>query len=73
MMGEVRKLGKAMAVVKRRERREKKKGMEMEMEGEREDDGDEEGEVLEVEAIVRYKIVFRERPEPMGGGNGGVE
>lgn len=46
MAGEVKKLGKAIAVVRRRE-------------------GGEEGEV-EVEDIVRFKMVFASRPEPMG-------
>ncbi|CZT24423.1 related to sister chromatid cohesion protein Ctf8 [Ramularia collo-cygni] len=48
MAGEVKKLGKAIAVV-RKSRRE----------------GAGEGEV-EVEEIVRFKMIFAHRPEPMG-------
>ncbi|KAK3387169.1 Ctf8-domain-containing protein [Podospora didyma] len=55
LMGEVKKLPKPVAVVRRR------KGEE---EGE-EEGGDGEGADLEVVEIVRYKIVFSQRPEPV--------
>lgn len=50
LTGEVKKLGKAIAVVARREGGE----------------GDEANEELEVKEVVRYKIVFSSRPEPVG-------
>jgi len=52
LMGEVKKLPKPVAVVRRRG------------EGDREY-GDEEVEELEVVEVVRYKIVFAQRPEPV--------
>lgn len=67
MAGEVRKLGKAIAVVRKAAQREGA-GDESGMEGE-----------VEVEEILRWKIVFGNRPEPMGaeqklvGGAGAVD
>ncbi|KAK0651425.1 chromosome transmission fidelity protein 8 [Cercophora newfieldiana] len=61
LMGEVKKLGKPVAVVRGRG-----KGAGM---GSEEEEGVEE---LEVVDLVRYKIVFAQRPEPVtavGGGN----
>ncbi|CAH0022082.1 unnamed protein product [Clonostachys rhizophaga] len=55
--GQVKKLPKAMAVVRRRENRAK--------EGSGGTHG-EEGENLEVVEIVKYKLVFSQRPEPVG-------
>lgn len=57
LTGEVRKLPKAIAVIRRRENRmlENSAGTYME-----------EGENLEVVAIVKYKILFSSRPEPVG-------
>ncbi|KAL1883909.1 hypothetical protein Daus18300_000017 [Diaporthe australafricana] len=52
LTGEVKKLPRAVGVVRRRQRG-----------GGAEDDGPEELEVVE---IVKYKIVFSSRPEPVG-------
>jgi chromosome transmission fidelity protein 8 len=57
MVGECRKLGKAFAVVRRRE------GGDVRMEG-----AAKEGEELEIVEVVRHKLVFSGRPEPVGGG-----
>lgn len=56
--GEVKKLPKAVAVLRKRG-----DGGEGESEG-----GEEEGraEELEVAGVVKYKIVFSSRPEPVG-------
>lgn len=54
LTGEVKKLPRAVAVVKRRE-------------GSR-DYGEEGKDELEVVEIVKYKIVFSSRPEPVGTG-----
>lgn len=57
LTGEVKKLAKAIAVVRR------KVGLEGGMEGE---DGEGKGkEELEVVEIVKHKIVFGSRPEPV--------
>ncbi|KAK3490768.1 Ctf8-domain-containing protein [Neurospora hispaniola] len=57
--GEVKGLGKAMGVVRRRRVRQKEG-----VNGE----GEEEKEELEVLDIIRYKIVFGTRPEPITRG-----
>lgn len=54
LQGEVRKLPRAVGVLRRRG-------------GGGEEDGEGEGE-LEVVGIVRYKVVFSSRPEPVGAG-----
>ncbi|KAK4120882.1 hypothetical protein N657DRAFT_532650, partial [Parathielavia appendiculata] len=59
LQGEVRKLRRAIAVLRRRGR-----GRKGAAEEGREEDGEE--EELEVVEIVRYKIVFSSRPEPVG-------
>lgn len=59
MVGEVKKLGKPFAVIRR-------KGGERE-EGDMEVDSAE-GEELEIVEVVRHKVVFSGRPEPVGGG-----
>jgi chromosome transmission fidelity protein 8 len=56
LMGEVKKLAKPVAVVRGRDKEE----------GQMEDEGVEE---LEVVDLVRYKIVFAQRPEPVTGGS----
>ncbi|KAF2190822.1 hypothetical protein K469DRAFT_624228 [Zopfia rhizophila CBS 207.26] len=63
--GEVKKLGKPFAIIRKRERREDVEmgGMEA-VEGE---GGLEVQEELEIVEVVRYKIVFSTRPEPVGG------
>lgn len=60
MVGECRKLGKAFAVVRRREG-----GGDVSMAGE---GAATEGEELEIVEIVRHKLVFSGRPEPVGRG-----
>lgn len=66
MVGECKKLGKAFAVVRRKEG-----GGDVTMEGAGEESraepatGEEELEIVEV---VRHKLVFSGRPEPVGGG-----
>ncbi|KAF2463445.1 uncharacterized protein BDR25DRAFT_108393 [Lindgomyces ingoldianus] len=71
LTGEVRKLGKPFAVIKKREKRENGKdkvGDDVEMGGAEEgiqEDGIQ--EELEIVQVVRYKIVFSTRPEPVGG------
>ena len=57
LTGEVKKLTKAIAVVRKRESTE--------MEGAAA--GREGGEELEIVEIVRWKISFAGRPEPVGG------
>jgi chromosome transmission fidelity protein 8 len=62
MTGECKKLVKPMAVVRRRESDAHMGGT----------DGEEEqGEELEIVEVVRYKVVFSQRPEPVGGEEGG--
>lgn len=57
LQGEVKKLPKAVAVLRRRVGS---------TEGGQE--GEEEVEELEVAEVVKYKIVFSSRPEPVGSG-----
>ncbi|KAF1962862.1 hypothetical protein CC80DRAFT_99085 [Byssothecium circinans] len=68
MSGEVRKLGRPFAVVRRREEREG----DVVMGGV---DGEERGrgEELEIVEIVKYKVVFSARPEPGWGVVGRLE
>ncbi|KAK6430847.1 hypothetical protein LTR95_012994 [Oleoguttula sp. CCFEE 5521] len=56
MTGEVKKLAKPLAMLRRRE-------------GSR-GDGEGGGEEVEVVEIVRWKVLFTQRPEPMGAGGG---
>ncbi|KAH7075775.1 chromosome transmission fidelity protein 8 [Paraphoma chrysanthemicola] len=75
MTGECKKLGKPLAVVRKRERKEVDEDVEMEG-AEEKGDGVEDGEggkeeELEIVEVVRYKIVFSHRPEPVGGGEEG--
>jgi chromosome transmission fidelity protein 8 len=60
MTGECKKLGKPIAVVRKRER-------DVEMGGVEEVEGDGKEEELEIVEVVRYKIVFSARPEPISG------
>jgi chromosome transmission fidelity protein 8 len=66
MTGECKKLGKPLGIVRKREKVDERGEGDM---GEG-DMGDEEGraEELEIVEVVRYKIVFSSRPEPVGGG-----
>ncbi|KAF2116601.1 chromosome transmission fidelity protein 8 [Lophiotrema nucula] len=65
MTGEVKKLGKPFAVIRRRERGDADVVMEgVDVEGEGEGLV---GEELEIAEIVRWKIVFAMRPEPVTG------
>ncbi|KAF3008652.1 hypothetical protein E8E13_008736 [Curvularia kusanoi] len=68
MVGECKKLGKAFGVVRRRGDAE---GMDVDGTQGLEGDGDgakREGEELEVVEVVRHKLIFSGRPEPVGGG-----
>jgi chromosome transmission fidelity protein 8 len=58
MLGEVKKLPRALAVLRRRGEGPEPGGGE----------GKGEKEELEVVEVVKYKIVFSSRPEPVGGG-----
>lgn len=59
LTGEVKKLPKAIAIIQRRE------GQEVETSG-----GDKPtSEDLEIVEIVKYKIIFQHRPEPVGTAN----
>lgn len=60
LTGEVKKLPKPVAVIRRRPRRS--------------EDGDDDGggEELEVVEVVKYKILFASRPEPVGVGELGA-
>jgi chromosome transmission fidelity protein 8 len=64
MTGEVKRLGKPIAVVRKRAVRhgEEISGVEEEMEGV---EGGETQEELEIVEIVRWKVVFSSRPEPV--------
>jgi chromosome transmission fidelity protein 8 len=64
MTGECKKLGKPIAVVRKREKEDVQMGGVGE-EGGTEGDGKE--EELEIVEVVRYKIVFSARPEPISG------
>lgn len=55
LTGEVKKLPKAIAVVRRKEKQT--------------DEVEEEGDSLEVVEIVKYKLMFSNRPEPVGTAN----
>jgi chromosome transmission fidelity protein 8 len=67
MTGECKKLGKPLAIVRKRERADAQGDVEM---GEDTVGGATEEE-LEIAEVVRYKIVFSNRPEPVGGGEEG--
>lgn len=64
MVGECKKLGRPFAVVRRREEGQKAEGEDVVMQG-TQHKGEEELEIVEV---VRHKLVFSGRPEPVGGG-----
>ncbi|KAI1269597.1 hypothetical protein F5Y18DRAFT_104433 [Xylariaceae sp. FL1019] len=61
LTGEVKKLPRAIAVIRRRPKSDQ--DLDMELSREAEDAGAEE---LEVVDIVKYKLVFSHRPEPVG-------
>ncbi len=63
MTGECKKLGKPIGVMRKRERADVE---DVEMGGLEEDTGAKEEE-LEIVEVVRYKIVFSARPEPISG------
>ena len=63
MTGECKKLGKPIGVMCKRERADVE---DVEMGGLEEDTGAKEEE-LEIVEVVRYKIVFSARPEPISG------
>jgi chromosome transmission fidelity protein 8 len=61
MMGECKKLGKPLGIVRKVDSDTGMGGMDGGNEGAREEE-------LEIVEVVRYKIVFSSRPEPVGGG-----
>lgn len=63
LTGEVKKLAKPIALLRKAQWREEN-GEDREHEGDA-------GDALEVAEIVRWKVVFAHRPEPVGGGGGG--
>lgn len=62
LQGEVRKLPRAVAVLRRRDKAGRAPG------GVASGDDGDEAEELEVAEIVKYKVVFSSRPEPVGAG-----
>lgn len=64
MTGECKKLGRPLGVA-----RMVKRDGSVNMGGVGEREGD--GEAMEIVEVVRYKIVFSSRPEPVGGGEDG--
>lgn len=61
MTGECKKLGKPLAIVRKRVN-ENVGAEDVEM-------GGVQGEELEIVEVVKYKIVFSSRPEPVSGGD----
>jgi chromosome transmission fidelity protein 8 len=61
LTGEVKKLPRAVGVVRRRQQQQQQEGSDGASSG-----GDDRAEELEVVEIVKYKIVFSSRPEPVG-------
>lgn len=61
LTGECKKLGKPIAIVRKRVN-EIAEGEDVEM-------GGVQGEELEIVEVVKYKIVFSSRPEPVSGGD----
>ena len=63
MTGECKRLGKPLGIVRKRDSGDKDGDETMK-------DGDDEGkeEELEIVEVVRWKVVFSNRPEPVGGG-----
>lgn len=72
MVGECKKLGRPFAIVRRRGGGASEgdaEGEEGAMEGvQRPGAGEGDGEELEIVEVVKYKVVFSGRPEPVGGG-----
>ncbi|KAI9690967.1 MAG: hypothetical protein M1822_008587 [Bathelium mastoideum] len=70
LTGEVKKLGTPLGVLKRRRQRDEAGGEEMEVEkdgqGGEEGEGGMEREELEIVDVVRWKVLFASRPEPVG-------
>lgn len=71
MIGELRKLATPLGVLRRRRRRSEGGGGEsaedvVMQEEEAEESGKWDGEELEVAEVVRWKLVFAGRPEPVG-------
>ena len=64
MAGEVKKLGKPCAVIQKKGQNGSLSDGDVHMEGA---DGDGGSEELEIVEIVKYKIIFATRPEPVGG------
>ncbi|ORY12370.1 chromosome transmission fidelity protein 8 [Clohesyomyces aquaticus] len=62
LTGEIKKLGKPFAVIRKREKGGERGHGDVDM-----DDREGVVEELEIVQIVKYKIVFSTRPEPVGG------
>lgn len=69
LQGEVKKLPKALGVLRRRAGAGAQGQGVQGRDGKEEGEGAKEGE-LEVVEVVKYKIVFSQRPEPVGGRDG---
>lgn len=71
MTGECKKLGRPLGVVRRREVGGGDGGgnTDVRMGDGEEEDGRGQEEELEIVEVVRYKIVFSSRPEPVSGGD----
>lgn len=65
MVGECKKLGKPFAVLRRKEDGEATDAV---MGGAEDEAAAKEGEELEIVEVVKHKLVFSGRPEPVGGG-----
>jgi chromosome transmission fidelity protein 8 len=63
MTGECKKLGKPLGIMRKREKTDAE---DVEMSGLGEEEGSNEEE-LEIVEVVKYKIVFSARPEPISG------
>lgn len=73
MVGEVKKLGRPFAVIRKREGGSEGDVL-MGGIGVEEDGGHRKvEEELEIVEVVKFKVVFSSRPEPVGGGAGGGE
>lgn len=68
MTGECKKLAKPIGVIRKREKTDDKERGDVDMGGTGEDDDERlQDEELEIVEVVKYKIVFSARPEPISG------
>lgn len=66
LTGEVKKLPKAIAIIRKRITNQQGEGEDEDVEMDEAGDREENVEELEVVEIVKYKIIFSTRPEPVG-------